>query len=91
MARTVDHLERVSESFDALDSVTQADIICELFSRLEDPAKTEALRRITNHAKMAGLISREPQRRSAIPPLMERSEVEAAGKLALTPVPEVKQ
>ena len=91
MARTIDHLERVSESFDTLDSMTQADIICELFTRLAESAKTEALRRIVNHSKMAGLMPREPRKRSEVPPLMEKAEVEAAGKLALSPVSEVKQ
>ncbi len=91
MPRIIDHVERVSESFDTLDSMTQADVICELFTRMSEPAKAEALRRITNHAKMAGMMPRDGRRRSEVPPLMDRDEVEAAGKLALAPVEGPKQ
>ncbi len=92
MARTVNFIERISDDFDSLDgSMTRADVVFELFTRLEDLAKQEALRRITTHAKMAGMMRPDGRRRSEVPPLMEREEVEAAGKLALSPVPEVKQ
>ena len=63
MARTTDHVERISESFDTLDSMTKADIVAELFTRLDAPAKAEAYRRMTNHAKMAGLLPREKRKR----------------------------
>lgn len=53
MARTIDHISRISDSFDALDTMSQSDIAYELFTRLNDPAKADALRRINNHAKMA--------------------------------------
>ncbi len=62
MARTIDHIGRISESFDALDSMSQSDILCELFTRLTDPAKAEALRRINNHARMEGLAPKEKRR-----------------------------
>ena len=62
MARTIVHVNRLSESFDSLDSMSQADILCELFTRLTDPAKAEALRRINNHARMEGMAPREKRR-----------------------------
>ena len=64
MARTIDHISRISESFDALDTMSQADITYELFTRLEAAPKQDALRRINNHAKMDGMVPKEPRRRA---------------------------
>ena len=87
MGRTINHVERISESFDALDSMTQSDIVFELFTRLTDAAKQSAFRRMDFHAMMSGTRPStldKPRRKSTpVPPLMERAEVEAAGKLAL--------
>lgn len=65
MARTIDHISRVSESFDALDSMSQGDVAYELFTRLADPVKQEALRRISNHARMEDLVPKERKRNGA--------------------------
>ena len=81
MARVVDHIARVSDSFDALDTMTQSDIVCELFTRLSDPAKAAAIRRIQFHMRMCE--SRRPQAEPELPELMPREEVERNGKLAL--------
>lgn len=63
MARTIDHIERLSDSFENLpDSITQADMVYELFTRLQETAKAEALRRISNHARMAGMMKTEKRR-----------------------------
>lgn len=86
MARTINHLDRVSESFDMLDPMAQVDIVAELFTRLDAGQASHAMMLMSfwckRQARHAG---------SEVPPLMDKSEVEAAGKLALSPVSEVKQ
>lgn len=64
MGRTIDHVERISESFNALTPEMQYEMVAELFARLPDELKAAALRRNEFHAKMAGLISKELRKRS---------------------------
>jgi hypothetical protein len=85
MARTRNYIESISEDFDHLDSMSQADIVCELFARLGDAPKVEAYRRITNHAKMESIATKRNGKETPIPPRMTDAEVAAAGQLALAP------
>lgn len=52
MARTIDFVERVSESFDALAEATKGDMVAELFSRLEPEVKAVTLQRLEFHCKL---------------------------------------
>lgn len=56
MARTIDWIDRVSESFDKLDSMTQADMVSELFSRLGPLARASVQRRIELRVKLDASI-----------------------------------
>jgi hypothetical protein len=62
MARTVDHIERISESFDSLDEQTKVDLSWELLMRLPEKDKIEFLRRLQFGAKLAGLIGGKKKR-----------------------------
>ena len=57
MGRTVDHIERISDSFDTLDTMTQADMVSELFGRLSTEAKDSAKRRIDLRLKLEASIA----------------------------------
>jgi hypothetical protein len=46
MARTIDHVERVSDSFDSLSEETQCDMVSELFNRMSAQWQAEAWRRM---------------------------------------------
>lgn len=65
MPRTINHIDRVIESFDVLEPMTQGDMVAELFSRLSTPElKRATLRRIDFHARMVGLLPRGPRKRN---------------------------
>lgn len=47
MARTINHIERISDSFDALAPEDQRDIVAELFTRLSPIGANIAMRVMT--------------------------------------------
>lgn len=67
MPKLIDHVERVSESFDVLSPRTQGDMVCELFGRLTPTEKASAWRAMQFHARLRGLTD-EKRRRNGTKP-----------------------
>ncbi len=87
MPRVINKLDRISDDFEQVSPESRADLVAELFTRLDESQAADAVRLMTFWRNR----QLRESKRSQIPPLMDRDEVEAAGKLALSPVPEVKQ
>ena len=83
--RTINHVERVSDSFDSLPAASHEDVLAELFTRLLAHQKQALFRRLEFHMKMAGLLDREPRRRQAtpVPALSDPVDVEEIGAAAI--------
>lgn len=90
MSRTPDHINRISDSFDALAPDAQVDILAELFTRIDQDHQVATVRLMRFwQSHEAGRAKRKRVKiETAGPELMAPEEVKQCGDLALTEGPE---